>query len=125
MQPRLEESRGWTDLRHSFKSSATRIRVACPAPPFSHPVAIADRREYRVVGFLAMVGQQVSDTAGPGAVRIASQARDVSMIWTAWNNGAHHSSGAAYGFKIATGVGHAAAVRRASFIGLKRRFSSS
>ena len=22
------------------------------------------------------------------------------MIWTAWNNGAHHASGAGYGFKI-------------------------
>jgi hypothetical protein len=24
-----------------------------------------------------------------------------SMIWTAWNNGKHHASGAGYGFKIA------------------------
>ena len=27
--------------------------------------------------------------------------RTTSMIWTAWNNGRHHTSGAGYGFKVA------------------------
>ena len=42
----------------------------------------------------------VSDLAETAPLRIWAGHRMVPMIWTAWNNGAHHETGAGYGLKV-------------------------
>lgn len=60
-----------------------------------HPTAAT--RPFEQAGSATYWPRRVS----AGAFGTDDSARTTNMIWTAWNNGGHHASGAGYGFKVA------------------------